>query len=221
MIHTAYDVMKEFLITDSEPAGQYNIPKIPRTYITPGIDTVDFAESFSKKIKDHRELDVNFYIDDVQFQRLWNYPDKYLEHLKCFHAVIMPDFSISVGNNGMPLAMCLWNKYRNHALAHYMILNGIQVIPSVNILPEYCWDWCFDGLPERSTVACCTNGRIKSKASRIEFCQGFKEMERRLKPIRAIIVGRVPEELETDVEIINFKTRNQKINDGGIDGNNN
>ena len=121
----------------------------------------------------------------------------------------------------MPLAMCLWNKYRNHALAHYMILNGIQVIPNVNILPEYCWDWCFDGLPERSTVACCTNGRIKSKASRIEFCQGFKEMERRLKPIRVIIVGRVPEELETDVEIINFKTRNQKINDGGIDGNNN
>ena len=80
MIHTAYDVMKEFLITDSEPTGQYNIPKIPRTYITPGIDTVDFAESFSKKIKNHRELDVNFYIDDVQFQRLWNYPDTYLEH---------------------------------------------------------------------------------------------------------------------------------------------
>lgn len=53
----------------------------------------------------------------------------------------MPDFSISVGKNGMPLVMCLWNKYRNHALAHYMILNDISVIPNVSILPEYCWEW--------------------------------------------------------------------------------
>ena len=212
--------MKEFLITDAELDGKYGIPKIPKTFIHPGKDTVDFAESFSRKIKNHRELDVNFYVDDVQFQRFWNQPDKYIEHLKCFHAVFMPDFSISVGNNGMPLAMCLWNKYRNHALAHYMILNDIKVISNVNILPEYCWDWCFDGLPEGSTVACCTNGRVKSKAARLEFCESFKEMERRLKPLRVIIVGRIPEELETDTEIINFKTRNQKINEEGVNGNN-
>lgn len=220
MIHTAYDVMKEFLITDADLDGKYGIPKIPKTFIHPGKDTVDFAESFSRKIKNHRELDVNFYVDDVQFQRLWNQPDKYMEHLKCFHAVIMPDFSISVGKNGMPLVMCLWNKYRNHALAHYMILNDIPVIPNVNILPEYCWDWCFDGLPEGSTVACCTNGRVKSKAARLEFCVGYKEMERRLKPLRVIIVGRIPEELETDMEIINFETRNQKINKESVNGNN-
>lgn len=107
MIHTAYDVMKEFLITDADLEGKYGIPKIQKTFIHPGKDTVDFTESFSRKIKNHRELDVNFYVDDVQFQRLWNQPDKYIEHLKCFHAVIMPDFSISVGKNGMPLAMCL------------------------------------------------------------------------------------------------------------------
>ena len=140
--------------------------------------------------------------------------------LKCFHAVIMPDFIISVGKNGMPLVMCLWNKYRNHALAHYIILNDIPVIPNINILPEYCWDWCFDGLPEGSTVACWTNGRVKSKAARLEFCVGFKEMERRLKPLRVIIVGRIPEELETDTEIINFETRNQKINKECVNGNN-
>lgn len=52
----------------------------------------------------------------------------------------------------------------------------------------------------------------------MEFCVGFKEMERRLKPLRVIIVGRIPEELET--EIINFETRNQKINKEGANGNN-
>lgn len=58
MIHTAYDVMKEFLITDADLEGKYGIPKIPKTFIHPGKDTVDFAESFNRKIKNHRELDV-------------------------------------------------------------------------------------------------------------------------------------------------------------------
>ena len=64
-----------------------------------------------------------------------------------------------------------------------------------------------------STVACCTNGRVKSKASRLEFCKGFQEMVQRLEPLRVIIVGRMPQELQTDIEIINFKSRNQKIKD--------
>lgn len=32
MIHTAYDVMKEFLITDADLDGKYGIPKIPKTF---------------------------------------------------------------------------------------------------------------------------------------------------------------------------------------------
>ena len=120
---------------------------------------------------------------------------------------------MAVGQNGMPFAMNIWQKYRNHALSYYLSMNGIKVIPNVNIPPEYCYDWAFDGVPKRSTVACCTNGRIKARASREEFCKGFKEMERRIEPLRVIIVGTIPPELQTDVEIVNFKTRSQKIRD--------
>ena len=66
MIHTAYDVMKEFLITDADLDGKYGIPKIPKTFIHPGKDTVDFAESFSRKIKNHRELDVKLLYLSIQ-----------------------------------------------------------------------------------------------------------------------------------------------------------
>ena len=38
-------------------------------------------------------------------------------------------------------------------------------------------------------------------------------MVQRLEPLRVIIVGRMPQELQTDIEIINFKSRNQKIKD--------
>lgn len=114
--HTAYDVMKEYLLTEAELCGKYDFPALYSSVNIPGSDTIDFENSFGRKIKNHRDLTVNFYIDDMKFQRIWNNPDKYIEHLKCFHSVITPDFSIAVGHNGMPIAMQLWNKYRNHAL---------------------------------------------------------------------------------------------------------
>ena len=164
--HTAYDVMREYMIAGAELDGQFQIPMMERYTDRPGEDTVDFKDSFSSRIKNHRKLTVNFYIHDCEFERIWNNPDRYLEHLKCFHSVIAPDFSQAVGENGMPFAMNIYQKYRNHALAHYLSMNGIKVIPNVNIPPEYCYDWAFDGIPKRSTVACCTNGRVKSKAAR-------------------------------------------------------
>ena len=212
-VHTSFDVMKEFLITGCELTEKYQFPIIPKcTLDTIPEDSIDFEESFSRKIKNHRKLNVNFYIDDAKFTRFWNNTDKYLEHLKCFHSVTMPDFSISTGERGMPMPLNIYNKYRNHALAWYLYLNGIKVIPSVSIADSQNYDWCFDGLSKSSVLSVCTNGRIKAKASRIEFCEGFKVMCDRLEPIKVIIVGRVPDELKTDVEIVNYMTRNQRIN---------
>ncbi len=212
--HTSFDVMKEFLILGSELDGKYQIPIIPKCTIdyTPE-DSIDFEGSFSRKIKNHRKINVNFYIDDTKFTRLWNNPDKYLEHLKYFHSVCSPDFSIATGSSGMPFALNIYNKYRNHALAWYLHMNGIKVIPSVGIADKDNYDWCFDGYPKHSVLSVCTNGRIRAKVARIEFCEGFKVMCDRLEPTKVIIVGKMPDELNADVPIINFKTRNQKINE--------
>ena len=213
-INTAFDVMKEFLIQGCELDGKYQIPMIPACNLDyMPEDSIDFEESFSRKIKNHRKLNVNFYIDDVKFTRIWNNPDKYLEHLKCFHSVTMPDFSISTGGRGMPFALNIYNKYRNHALAWYLHMNDIKVIPSVPIADKDSYDWCFDGLPQNSILSVCTNGRVRAKASRIEFCDGFNVMCDKLQPTRVIIVGRIPDELKSDVPITNYQTRNQRINE--------
>ena len=213
-VHTSFDVMKEFLITGCELTEKYQLPIIPQcTLDTIPEDSIDFEESFSRKIKNHRKLNVNFYIDDTKFTRFWNNPDKYLEHLKCFHSVTMPDFSISTGERGMPMPLNIYNKYRNHALAWYLHMNDINVIPSVSIADSDSHEWCFDGFPKRSVLSVCTNGRIKAKASRIEFCDGFNAMCKTLDPVCVIVIGKIPEELKTDVKILNFMTRNQKLNE--------
>ena len=213
-IHTAFDVMKEFLIIGAELDGKYQIPILPPcNFGYYPEDSIDFEESFSRKIKNHRKLNVNFYIDDTKFTRLWNNPDKYLNHLKCFHSVTMPDFSISTGYRGMPFALNIFNKYRNHAIAWYLHMNDIAIIPSVPIADKDSYDWCFAGLPKHSILSVCTNGRVRAKASRLEFCDGFRAMCERLEPTRVIVVGRIPDELNTDIPITNFQTRNQRINE--------
>ena len=113
----------------------------------------------------------------------------------------------------MPFALNIYNKYRNHAIAWYLYMHDITVIPSVPIADKDSYDWCFDGLPKHSILSVCTNGRVRAKASRIEFCDGFKVMCERLEPARVIIVGRIPDELNTDIPITNFQTRNQRINE--------
>ena len=199
-INTAFDVMKEFLIQGCELDGKYQIPMIPvcnLDYLPE--DSIDFEESFSRKIKNHRKLNVNFYIDDVKFTRLWNNPDKYLEHLKCFHSVTMPDFSISTGSSGMPFALNIYNKYRNHAIAWYLYMHDITVIPSVPIADKDSYDWCFDGEPVCGIVAVSSVGTQKNKESKRLFLRGYEEMMKRLSPEWVIFYGKVPEECDWNV----------------------
>ena len=167
MIHTAYDVMKEYLITGAELDGQYQIPIIPPVQLAPK-KSIDFVSSKSRSLKGHKDLTVNFYIDDKSFLQIWNQPDQYIEHLKCFHSVCSTDFTIA---SGMSTALNIYNLYRNHALGFYFAVLGVKIIPSVNVISPKEMPWIFDGTPHRSTVSCCTNGRVRSKSARLEFCE--------------------------------------------------
>lgn len=206
-IHTAYDVMKEYLITDAELDGQFQVPMLPKVNLVPNRG-IDFVSSKSRSLKGHKDLTVNFYIDDKSFLQVWNQPDQYIEHLKCFHSVCSPDFTIAYG---MPTALNIYNLYRNHVLGHYWKMMGVNIIPSVNIISQKGMPWIFDGTPRRSVVSCCTNGRVRSKSARMEFCENFKEMLEAIEPTKVVIVGIVPDELSVDVPIINLNSRSQNM----------
>lgn len=110
--HTTEDVMREYLIQVAN-LDEYGVPELYPINVSSMDDTIDFSQSFNCRIKNHKKLNVNFYIHDKAFERIWNNTDRYIEHLKCFHSVIAPDFSISTGRTGMTFAINLWNKYRN------------------------------------------------------------------------------------------------------------
>lgn len=197
------------LIENISYEGLFDFPKIEASKVKVSKYAV-VPFNIAKTVVNRKEYFVHFYIDDYQFERVWNKPEKYLEFLRQFKGVIAPDFSIY---RDMPKAQQIWNCYRSRALAGYWQANGIKVVPNASWADESSFAWCFDGLPKNSTIAVSSLGCMKSKQTKLYFCRGFDEMVKRLSPVNILFYGIIPESLNryncieqiaTHIEI-NFK----------------
>ncbi len=163
----------------------------------PCIKSVDAVPNklvvFSKSIrsKDFNGF-VHFFEDDVNFERIWNQPNKYLPILKKFDGVISPDFSLY---RDMPLVMQEWNTYRNRAIGHWFQENGITVIPNIRFSDERSYAFCCDGVAKGGTIAVGSHGCIKIKVERDYFEKGLCEIIHKLEPKRIIVYGRAPDSI--------------------------
>ena len=137
---------------------------------------------------------IHFFIDDYQFERLWNNPWQYLELLKRVKGVITPDFSMYTDT---PQAMNIWNCYRSRALARFLQDNGVNIIPTVSWSNLESLDWCFDGIPEWSAVAISTNGVMSNSKTKEIFIQGFNKMLEVIDPCQIVCVGNLPKDLQS------------------------
>ena len=149
---------------------------------------------------DRRGLGVHFFIDDAQFERLWNRPGCYLEMLKGFDCVLTPDFSMFAD---MPLAAQIWNHYRKMALGQFLQQNGFRVVPTLNWSGKESFRFCFDGIPAGGTVAVSSVGCCKNPNVRKIWTAGMNEAVRRLKP-RTILFYGTPIEFEAGNAQIHF-----------------
>ena len=89
--------------------GRYGIPQIAPVCEYPQGEFIPM--NYAKTAKDPSSKIVHCFVDDYQFTRYWNTPDKYIPMLSQFYAVCSPDFSTYTD---MPLAMQIYNHYRKH-----------------------------------------------------------------------------------------------------------
>lgn len=176
------DVFRSFLVRNATYDGSLEMPCIKSTDAIPNKLTV-----FSKAIrsKDFNSF-VHFFEDDVQFERIWNAPNKYLPILRKFDGVITPDFSLY---RDMLLVMQEWNTYRNRAIGHWLQENGITVIPNIRFSDERSYAFCCDGISKGGTIAVGAHGCIKVNIERIYFEKGLNEIIKKLEPKRIIVYG--------------------------------
>lgn len=189
-----YQILNEF-----KTAGEYQMPVI-KSYTDADIKKI-LPFNYWKTCESPQDYYLCFYIDDYQFERIWNEPLKWLEVFKRFKGLIAPDFSLY---RDLPMPINIYNCWRNKVLTAFYQRNGIKVIANVGWSDETSYKWCFDGLPTHSIVAISSNGCLNDKEGRKLFIKGFNEMKRRLEPTKIVVVGSLPKELREEPNIISF-----------------
>ena len=180
---------------ETRVSGFYQMPTL-----TAVNHTVNDLQGFNYVLnKPDYNKGVHFYLDDYQFERIWQRPKYYIDKLKQFDCVLTPDFSLYLD---MPVAMMVWNVYRSRLIGQIMQDYGLTVIPTVTWADENSFNFCFDGLPKFATLSISTIG-VKRDSNAMKIWQaGVKEMLKRLQPMRLIVYGGKIEFDYDDVEVI-------------------
>ena len=131
---------------------------------------------------------LHFFLDDYQFDRVWNNPDAYLGVLSRFKAVVSPDFSLYMD---FPTVIQHYNNYRRQWCGAYWQENGVTVIPTVRWSDEASFEWCFDGIPKHSLVCISTVGGFKEKAVAERWMKGYNKALEVLEPSHILFYGKV------------------------------
>lgn len=172
-------------ITKTLKSDESGFPVIEPYWGIPENGLIDFKEAISSTDYYHW---VHFFVDDVEFERLWNssHTERYLTKLEHFAGCFSPDFTVSPD---MQPWQEQFNIARGRAIGQILQSRGVNVIATVGWSTRRSFDYSFAGLSEGGTVAISTNGVLKQTASVRLFREGVFEMERRLRPENIILVG--------------------------------
>lgn len=149
---------------------------------------------------------AHFYYDDYKFIQAWRSPDRYIERLKKFKAVVAPGFSIYID---LPKPVQIIQMYRKQWLGAYYQSLGIETIPCVIWADKSTYDFCFEGIPRHSVISITSVNMLRNpewngRKGNI-YADGFYEMMRRLEPEKILLYGAMPHGIDCD-KIIRLPT---------------
>lgn len=181
-----------------EGDGKYDIPKLEPVYELPKIkEWIGFNYVLSDDNPEGKA--VHFFIDDYQFERVWNNPDRYVDKLKQYVCVATPDFS---PYGDMPLATQIFNIYRKNWVGAYLQQHGVTVIPTVRAsTDERSLEFYLDGFPKESIVLI-SNMWTNEKETKEYFIKEYKTMVDKLNPSKIFMYGKRMDELKENIEYI-------------------
>ena len=183
-------------------AGKYDIPILQPVKELPDIkEWIGFNYVLSDDNPEGKA--VHFFIDDYQFERIWNNPEKYVDKLRQYVCVATPDFSPFAD---MPLACQLYNHYRKHWVGAFLQNNGVTVIPTIRAsLDERSLEWYLDGEPQDGIVLISSMWTSDEK-TREYFETEYRTMFETLNPRKVIVYGREVNGLPGNIEYISTFT---------------
>ena len=181
------DLIPFFLAGDAHFVGKHGFPQLLETHVLPSDAILPF--NYLLTCGSVQNFWFHFFIDDYQFNRIWNNFDKYLKLLLFCQGCITTDFSLYRDDDTDNL---IWNCLRNRTIAYALQKNGIPIIPTAGFAGESSWEWCFDGLPSNSTLALTNNGGRKDKEAQRLFVGGLETLVNLKRPRALVFCGSYP-----------------------------
>ena len=168
--------------------------------------------NYAKSSKD-KVGGIHFFIDDYQFERVWNYPEKYVDVLSEYECILSPDFSLYMD---MPMPMKIWNVYRSRQIGAYYQSCGIKVIPTISWAEVETFKFAFKGIEKGSIVAISTIG-VKEDVNALKiWTEGIKAMMNEIQPSLILCYGG---QLDFDYKGIEVKYFSNQVLDDWKKGN--
>ncbi len=191
----------------------WKIPMIPRSEFSEDefcdLRLIGFDRARADEDR-HIERMVHFFLYDYKFERVWKDPERDIDKLKPYRAVLSPDFSMYLE---MAPVMQLYNVFRNRWCGAYWAGKGLRVIPTVSWGDEGTFDLCFEGIPKGSTVAVSTYmvSEHGHHADQKEFfMKGYRELLRRVEPERIICYNEPFPEMEGNIVYVDYELSSWK-----------
>lgn len=199
------DIHKLYYWHNATLVGKYKLPQLKPNQLIPE-NVVSFNE---RNITSHPEEHwLDFFIDDPLFENFWNHPEVSFSVLRRYAGIITTDYSMMPE---MLPGQMIWNCTRNRVMAFYLQSNEFKIIPVASWCGEEDFDWCFDGLPENSSIAVSTNGCNSSPYSERLFLTGIEELQQQKKPWKLIVCGREMNGLEKYDNILYYPSFSQRM----------
>lgn len=182
--------------------NKFGIPKIKRIRKK----EIDLSSPFLEYRSRDRDGICHFFMEDYRFESVWNTPVKAIQAILSYKAAISPQFSVYTD---YPLAINLWNTYRNRWCGRIWQEHGQKIIPSVAWAKEDTLEFAFEGI-EKGSVIATTMPKLNTL-----FFIGWKEMIRKIEPEAIILYtynDKIPTEIKDDniVLIENYWTRKNR-----------
>lgn len=164
---------------------KWQMPIIHKTKFVPN-DMIGFKYVKADENSSAETCGIHCFIDDYQFERLWNRPNEYIELVRPYQCMLSPDFSLYTD---MTMPTKIWNVYRSRLIGAYYQAQGIEVIPTVQWAEAETFEFCFKGIEQGGTVAVSTIGVKEDPECYALWVAGMQEMIKQVKPKTILVYG--------------------------------
>lgn len=176
--------------------GNFDMPYVKSSFDIPE-DIITFERALKTKNIDDYNKWVVFYMEDYEFEKIWNNPKRYIPILRKFKGVVTPDFSMCLD---MPYSVKIMNNYRSKVIGSILNQNNIKTIPNVRWCDDESLKYCIDGIEKNTNIFIGTLGCIKNKKDCKILTEGLDYICKELRPNMIFFYGSITIEIKSICE---------------------